>query len=267
MLLTTKDAVKNSSNERKLKEYNEKWEKQLKEYENKKEIYDRTGNKSPDRAKITKENCIKFILQQSNHVITKNFLEKNEINSGKSMKKRYDSLFRGFNFSDKIGNLFSKEEITIEQLSILITNEQLTEEILHELVNKIEVEIPEYDANYKRIIIDPTEKMNKEIEMKEHISNMIIRRREGVSVEEHLNFIKKLLRFWTAFNYFNRKANYNIIYKYGQGIDVRLLPSSHTCFNAIDVYGFPNNTTPQEKDKFIYDKFKIAVEATGMELR
>ena len=70
-----------------------------------------------------------------------------------------------------------------------------------------------------------------------------------------------------AFNYFNRKAHYKIIYKYGQGIDIRRFPEAHTCFNAIDVYGFPNNTTPQEKEKFLYDNFKIAVEATGMELR
>jgi hypothetical protein len=96
---------------------------------------------------------------------------------------------------------------------------------------------------------------------------MILIRRAGVSVKDHLIFIKKLLQYWTAFNYFNRKANYNIIYKYGQGIDIKLLPVAHTCFNAIDVYGFPDNTTPQEKDKFIYDKFKIAVEVTGMELR
>jgi len=41
MLSTAKDAVKNSSKERKLREYEEKWKKQLKEYEKKKDIYDR----------------------------------------------------------------------------------------------------------------------------------------------------------------------------------------------------------------------------------
>jgi hypothetical protein len=143
----------------------------------------------------------------------------------------------------------------------------LTEAILQELVDKIDVEIPEVDDHYYPVIIDPIEKAEKEREMKEHISNMIIRRRAGVSIEDHLVFIKKLLQYWTAFNYFNRRTQYKIIYKYGQGIDIKRFPSSHTCFNAIDVYGFPDNTTPQEKEKFIYDKFKIAVEATGMELR
>ena len=41
MLSVAKDAVKNSENERRLKEYDEKWKIQLKEYEKKKDIYDR----------------------------------------------------------------------------------------------------------------------------------------------------------------------------------------------------------------------------------
>ena len=225
----------------------------------------RTGGS--DGANITKANCIKFLLQQAKHAVTKNYISKDDdkINSNKNMKRRYDSLFAGF--SNEIRKFLYKKKISIEQLSSLITNEQLTEAILQELVDKIEVEIPEVDDQYNRIIIDPTDKVNREIEMKTHISNMIMIRRNGVSVKDHLDFIKKLLQYWTAFNYFNRKAHYNIIYKYGQGINVRLLPVAHTCFNAIDVYGFPDNTTPQEKDKFLYDKFKIAVEVTGMELR
>lgn len=220
-----------------------------------------------DGAKINKANCIKFILQQAKHAVTKNYIAKDDdkINSKKNMKRRYDSLFAGF--SNEIRKFLYKKNVRIEQLSSLITNEQLTEAILQELVDKIEVEIPEFDDHYKRVIIDPVEKVNRQNEMKTHISNMILIRRAGVSVKDHLDFVKKLLQYWTAFNYFNKNADYYIIYKYGQGIDVKLLPVAHTCFNAIDVYGFPDNTTPQEKDNFLYNKFKIAVEAIGMELR
>jgi hypothetical protein len=220
-----------------------------------------------DGAKINKANCIKFILQQAKHAVTKNYISKDDdnINSKKNMKRRYDSLFAGF--SNEIRKFLYNKKVRIEQLSSLITNEQLTDAILQELVDKIEVDIPEFDDHYNRVIIDPTEKVNRENEMKTHISNMIMIRREGVTVKDHLDFVKKLLQYWTAFNYFNKNAHYYIIYKYGQGIDIKLLPVAHTCFNAIDVYGFPDNTTPEEKDKFLYDKFKIAVEATGMELR
>jgi len=220
-----------------------------------------------DGAKINKANCIKFILQQAKHAVTKNYISKDDdnINSKKNMKRRYDSLFAGF--SNEIRKFLYNKKVRIEQLSSLITNEQLTEAILQELVDKIEVDIPEFDDHYNRVIIDPTEKVNRENEMKTHISNIIMIRREGVTVKDHLEFVKKLLQYWTAFNYFNKNAHYYIIYKYGQGIDIKLLPVAHTCFNAIDVYGFPDDTTPQEKDKFLYDKFKIAVEVTGMELR
>ena len=259
MLSSMKDAVKNSENERKLREYDEQWKIQLKEYEIKKDIYDRATatHVKAEGEKINKDNCIKFLLQQSNHVVRKNYLVKDEVNSTKSMKMRYKSLFNGF--SDEIRKFLYRKKVRIEQLSNLITNEQLTEAILHELVNKIKVKIPNYNN------IDPIVKVNKEIEMKQHISNMIMIRRADVSVKDHLIFIKKLLQYWTSLNFFNRKANYNIAYKYGQGINVEKLPESHTCFNTIDVYGFPNNTTPQEKDTFLYEKFKLAVDETGME--
>jgi hypothetical protein len=213
--------------------------------------------------KLNKDNCIKFLLQQANHVVTKNYLVKDEVNSTKSMKMRYESLFKGF--SDEIRKFLYEKKVRIKQLSNLITNEELTEAFLHELVNKINVEIPLYDKNHKFITIDPIEKINKENEMKEHIFNMIIKRRDGVSLKEHLVFIKKLLQYWTSFNYFNRNGEYNIIYKYKQCIDVQNLPEAHTCFNAIDVYGFPDNYTAEERDNFLYGKFKWAVEATEME--
>ena len=225
------------------------------------------GTGGADGATISKDNFIKFILQQAKHAVSKNFIssDDNNINSQKNMTKRYVSLFAGF--SNEIRKILYKEQVTIEQISNLITNEQLTEATLQELVDKIKVEIPEYDANNRRILIAPAEKVARENEMKGYISNIILTRRNGVSVKDHLSFIKKLLQYWTAFNYFNKKGEYNLSFKYGQGIDVRRLPEAHTCSNAIDVYGYPDNTTPQEKETFLYNKFKIAVEATGMELR
>jgi hypothetical protein len=225
------------------------------------------GTGGADGAAITKDNFIKFILQQAKHAVSKNFIasDDNDTNSQKNMTKRYASLFAGF--SNEIRKILYKEQVSIEQLSSLITNEQLTEAILQELVDKIYVSIPEYDANNRRVLINRAEKVAREDEMKGYISNIILIRRNGVSVKDHLIFIKKLLQYWTAFNYFNKKGDYNITFKYGQGIDIRRYPEAHTCSNAIDVYGYPDNTTPQEKEKFLYDKFKIAVEETGMELR
>ena len=272
MLSTTKDAVKNSSNERKLREYDEKWKEQLKEYEMKKEIYDRTGasRENADGAKITKTNYIKFLLQQSKHVITRNCFGKEEVNSSKNMKKRYDSLFAGF--SNEIRKFLYRKKVTIEQLSLLITNEQLTDAILEELASKIKVKIevsylPELDPNY-----DPNNKMSdeeqtdKENEIKKYLTSIITQRRDGVSVDSHLEFIRNLLRFWTGLTYYDRTKIYKIFYKYGVGVNVKKLPESHTCHYTIDFFGFPDEYNDDEREKYIYDKFIIAIGEQEMEL-
>ena len=272
MLSTTKDAVKNSSNERKLREYDEKWKEQLNEYEMKKDIYDRAGasRENADGAKITKNNYIKFILQQAKHVVTKNFLGKEEVNSAKSMKKRYDSLFAGF--SNEIRKFLYRKKVTIEQLSVLITNEQLTDAILEELASNIKVKIevsylsetdPNYDPNNK---MSEEEQIEKENEIKKYLTSIITQRRDGVSVDKHLEFIRNLLRFWTGLTYYDRTKIYKIFYKYGVGINNKKLPESHTCHYIIDFFGFPDEYNDADREKYIYDKFIIAVGEQEMEL-
>jgi hypothetical protein len=225
---------------------------------------------------ITKNNFIKFILQQSKHVITKNFLDKFEVNSGKNMKKRYDSLFGGF--SNEIRKFLYKKKVTIEQLSLLITNETLTIEILQELVSKMDVYIEvKYTSDsfvgiYTGAIMTDAEKKEREDEIKGYMSNIITQKREDETDEEHIKFVKNLLRFWTGLTYYDDKTRpYKICYKYGEGININKLPGSHTCVYTLDIYGFPPDTsdkiyTPEEREKFIYKKFKLAVGEQEMEL-
>ena len=271
-LSSMKDAVKNSSNERKLRKYDEEWEKQLKEYEIKKDIYDRATatHVNANGEKITKNNYIQFILQQAKHVITKNFLVKEEINSDKSMKKRYDSLFNGF--SNKISNLLYETNTTIEQLSSLITNEPLTEAILHELVSKLKVymEIKYthnlFEGNYTGVRMSPVEQKERGDELKGYMSNIITQKREDETEVEHIDFIKNLLRFWTGLTYYDKTKTYKICYKYGVGININNLPHSHTCMYTIDIFGFRAEDSHEERENFIYNKFKLAVGEQEMEL-
>jgi hypothetical protein len=187
------------------------------------------------------------------------------------MSKRYISLFGGF--SNEIRKFLYKKEVSIEQLNILITTEPMTYEILEELVNKIVVKIEVSTKSVEDEGYDPTdimtvqERERREMEMKGYISNIIMRPRNGVNDETHFLFIKKLLRFWTAFNYYNKAGNYKIFYKYGWLINVERVPEAHTCFNQLDIYGFPDNITPQEKEEFLYNKIATAVEEQQMELQ
>lgn len=236
-------------------------------------IYAISKTGGADGVKITKENYIKFLQQQANHIITSNFLRKGEVNSGKNMKKRYASLFAGF--SNEIRKFFYREKVSIEQVSLLITNVQLTQAILREFANKIIVKIEVSTSPYENDVdymMTQEEKHEREIEMKGYITNIIIQPRQGVSVKDHYKFITDILRFWSALNYYNKKAEYKIFYKYGWNINVENLPGSHTCFNILDIYGFPADTpdkiyTPAMKEEFIYKKILLAVGEQEMELQ
>jgi len=273
-------------------------------------------SESSSELKITTENCIKFLQQQSKHVITKNFLIKEDANSNKNMTKRYASLFDGFSdkitvkttgFSDenndKIRTFLYKKRVTPTQLSLLITNEQLTPQILEELANKIKVEIKityidvnniiyneddiDYIDDYEGPRMPLDEQRMRENELNGYMVNIITKKRNGETDKEHFEFIKKLLQFWTALNYYIKTKDYIIHYKYGAEVDINRFPSSHTCYNVLDIWGFPtmlysqeerklfkydelifpnNLDTPEEKETFLYDKLKLAVESQEMDL-
>jgi hypothetical protein len=232
------------------------------------------------------ENCIKFLLELSKHVITKNFIIDGEANSEKNMKKRYTSLFAGF--SNKIRKFLYKKRVTTEQLSLLITNEQLNKEILQEFANKIKVKIEVKYISDSGTKMTDEEQKEREDELKGYISNIIINKRDEDTDKDHYEFIRKLLQFWTGYNYYIKEKDYNIFYKYGVGININYLPKAQTCFYSLNIFGFPskletaeeiakfrydnlkfpeNLETPEEKEMFIYDKLKWAVQAQGMELR
>jgi hypothetical protein len=234
---------------------------------------------------VTISNYIEFILRQSNHVITKNFLVKENINSKKNMKKRYVSLFTGFSENSiYIINFLNQKNVTIEQLSNLITNEQLTDDILQEFANKIDVKIKvrysyidhnsghsSNSYNGSEGTMFPNEKRRRQKEIKEYIQNIITRKRSHESNEDHSKFIKKLLLYWTGLSHYVRTKDYTITYMFGKNVDVNRFPEAHTCFNELVIYGFPADTddkiyTPIMREKFIYDKLKIAIKNEDMEM-
>jgi hypothetical protein len=216
---------------------------------------------------ISKENCVKFILQLAKHIITKNFLHKSEPNSHKKMKLRYDSLFAGFGNKTRV--FIADIKITIDQLNQLLTNVKLDDKYLKELADKIKITI-EGEHTLK------TEEEEEKVEgMRRYIINIITNRKingeKRDTDEVHQLFIRRLLRFWTAIPSYNKNANYTIYYKYGKdgrgkAYDTKRLPISHTCFNQLEIYGFPNRMNTQSRENFVYKQLKNAVENTpGMD--
>ena len=206
---------------------------------------------------LTTANYILFILKLANHVITKNFLGNNVLSSSKNMKKRYGSLFTGFSNVIELGNFLDEKQVSIKTLSLLITNEELTTHVLQEFARKITLNCDTADVNIRS-------------DMKGYVLNIITNTNPSNKYgthKEHLIFIKKLLQFWTSLNYYNNKIPYEIIFKYDKDKSVySRYPQAQTCFYQLVIHGFPPTLAYEDREGYIYDKLKVAVETQLMDI-
>jgi hypothetical protein len=238
-------------------------------------IISRPSESNPDGVALTKENYTRYILQLANHAVTKNFLSNGTEGSKKSMKKRYDALFAGF--KDELRIFLKTNEVSIDILDKLITNEQLNQQILLEFAEKLKISVIKYvddDISIRNIhpTMDETEKEEKIAEIREYMTNIITKKREGQTIEKHYEFIKRLLQFMSGFSHYNRLADrevngYKFFYMYGA--DTRRFPSAHTCFYQLDFFGIPENKiTDKEKETYLYEKLYEGIfSAGGMDLK
>ena len=237
-------------------------------------IISKSLKNNPGGHPITKENYIKYILQLSKHIVTKNFLLKGVEGSNKNMKGRYESLFSGFN--SELSAILYNNNVSIDMLDKLITNEQLDLGILIEFAEKLKISVIKYVG--RQDIYNPNtgntkteeEKQAMIEELRIYLTNIITKKREKTTYEEHYYFIKKLLQFWSGFSHYNKLAEveengYKFFYLYGG--DVRMFPMAHTCSYQLDFFGFPEDkTTPEDKETYLYEKLKYsAFSARGMD--
>jgi hypothetical protein len=209
---------------------------------------------NPEGYAVSKENCIKFLQQLAKHVITKNFLNKDDPLSAKSMNMRYASLFAGFD--DNIRGLLANSKVSVAQLRRILTNDvRLDKKVLQEFARRIIVEIRGRNS------LQAKEKSIHISELRRILYKIITERRKS----DHSDFIRKLFRFWTALPHYTETIDYKISYHIGNNSnDVPFakdrFPQARTCFNSIDFYGFPDNlTTFKQKKKYLYERLHTAV--------
>jgi hypothetical protein len=207
--------------------------------------------------KVSKENCCKFLLQLARHIITKNFLNMWGPNSDNNMRMRYKSLFAGFN--SNLRTTLIKAKISVAEIESIITITKLDEKSLKEFANGIRVEIRgthTLTEMGKIIIIS---------ELKLIIFDIITKKKEGETDEDHSIFIRKLLQFWSATTQLkirNTLETENDGYKilYFVNYDTTRFPQSHTCYNTIDFWGFPDDVRSfDDKKEFLYNKLHFAI--------
>jgi hypothetical protein len=243
-------------------------------------ILSKSSKSNPGGQPLTKDNYIKYILELSNYAVTKNFIfnggeesNKKIKGSNKNMKGRYDSLCSGFN--NELRTFFNNNNVTIDILDKLITNEQLDQDILTDFATKMKISVIKYvddRHDVQRWITTLTEQEKEAIkaELRTYLTNIIINKRVNDTDEEHYEFIKRLLQFWTGFDYYDKYAEkeggYKFFYMYGA--DTRRYPNSHTCSYQFDFYGFPEDKiTAEDRETYLYEKIKFAIfGAPGMDL-
>ena len=239
-------------------------------------ILSNSSKSNLDGQPLTKDNYIKYILELSNYAVTKNFIfnggeESNKKIKGanKNMKGRYDSLCSGFN--NELRTFFNNNNVTIDILDKLITNEQLDQYILSDFARKMKISVIKYVDNRYYVqsrIVSLTEPEKEAInaELRTYLTNIITNKRVNETDEEHYEFIRRLLQFWTGFNYYDKHAEkeggYKFFYMYGA--DTRRYPISHTCSYQFDFFGFPEDKiTDEDKETFLYEKIKFAIFGSG----
>jgi len=242
-------------------------------------ILSKSSESNPYGQKLTKNNYIEYMLELSNYAVTKNFLfnggEESEKSNGtnKNMKGRYESLFAGFN--NEVKTFLNNNDVTIDILDKLITNEQLDQDILSNFARDLKISVIKFVDNRHDVVrwITTLTEPEKEVikaEMRIYLTNIITNKRVNETDEEHYEFIKRLLQFWTGFNYYDKHAEkeggYKFFYMYGA--DTRRYPSSHTCSYQFDFFGFPvDKITAEDRETYLYEKIKFAIfGAPGMDL-
>ena len=230
-------------------------------------IITKASQSNPGGHLLTKESYPKYMLQLAKHVVTKNFLFDGVEGSDKNMKKRYESLFSGFN--NELSAILYNNNVSIDMLNKLITNEQLDLGILIEFAINLKISVIKYVGH--RDIYNPNAGVTKTEEEKQaiieelriYLTNIITKKRENTTYEEHYNFIKRLLQFWSGFSHYNKLAGveengYKFFYLYGG--DAQMFPMAHTCSYQLDFFGFPEDkTTDEDKETYLYEKLKYSV--------
>jgi hypothetical protein len=197
---------------------------------------------------ITSENIEQYFIDFAKHVNSNNNLRVDQ--GGVD-----DSSFIYKNFSQGIDNEFRKvfqyRNISHSIIDKMMTTEEITTELLHNLYNNI------YDAIVVEFIEEDDE-MNYLHNYRMYMKNILFNKRHDgdnlfSSHDNHISFVKKLLQFWTGLNYFKPEISYTIkIYDRG---NTDRLPESHTCFNRIDIPKY-------QDEKTFWNKLKVAVEAS-----
>lgn len=205
-----------------------------------------------DGDRVTSENLERYIIDFARHINTNNILQVGEKGSDIDANYIYENFNKGID--NNLRKVFQYKKISYDIIDQMLTREDFKEEILTKLSNNISNYITVTNSANElntRIfsntaIIIYVEKYTK------YMNDILLNQNTGFSQDEHITFLRKLLKFWTGTDYYKPEIHYVInILMYRNGG----YPVSHTCSRTIDMPLY-------ETQKEFFDKLKEAVESS-----
>ena len=209
--------------------------------------------------KVSYENLEQYFIDLARHVNTKNILPTREIYSNVDSSYIYNNFSKGIDNS--LRKIFQYKNISHNIIDQMMTSEDLSESILLELSHNISQNIT---FTKKNNVENEEEYNNKGMKYVEkyisYMNDLLLNRNTGFTQDQHIEFVKKLLQFWTGSNYYNSERKYKILILMEE--NPQGYPVSHTCFSRLDIPVYDNQSTFFKKLSFAvkesYDTFQVA---------
>jgi len=214
-----------------------------------------------DDPELTSENIIEYIKKTSKYMMTTTILRKGVEIANNITPSAYNKLIRhGYNIhkyfikgiSSNIRKYFSDKRFTNKIVSSYLILPAMSIEI----VNKLQ---QNFRNSMDQIIRHQSEPMKAKYTKLINIFNNYILKsptpQPTPSNSKYLEFIIKLLRFWSGSSFYKESEKYKI--QINGGLSAQHLPQSHTCFFQID---FPDYTgSDDEIGRLLKQKLELAI--------
>jgi len=204
-----------------------------------------------------------YLIKTSKFVTTKMILRKEieyKYNDKDKTEKNYNKLskYGEFIFNSFIDGIPKEiktifKNIPIKSVETYLTPSRLSLETIQLLIK-----------NLKTNTINTIDKLSDDIKKQAlqntldiFINKILLNSREK-KLDEYLDYIEKLLRFWSGSSIYKNNEKYRIEINFDETLSLKALPVSHTCYFQID---FPNyiNTAKETKEEILIKKMDLAI--------
>ena len=200
--------------------------------------------------KVTSENVEKYFIDFAKHLNMHNIIPVSENkNLDIDISDYYKQFSEGFN--NNLRKLFQQKNISYVTIDKMLTKEAIDDQILQKLSDNIFVNMS-FTRDDNASNIDGYNKKGQQYAIKysTYINNILLNKNTGFTKEQHHDFVKKMLEFWTGIDFYKPEINYKMLIVMNNTVGY---PVSHTCFNRID---FPLYDSEEQ----FFEKLKFAVE-------